>query len=219
MKSYSETVSGGDVPEDKLITSSKDKFQDLFKGVWQMNMNQIDPMHFDPIYQLMHQSFPIVERRSYEKARELLLRPDYRILAISASEQHIAGFIAEWRLGDILFLEHLAIDPNLRGQGLGSQMMREYLGQTDRPVIIEVETPETDIAERRIHFYQRLGFILSSFGYVQPKMQRVQSDSIFLNIMTYPEAINEDMFIRIRNLIFAKVYYPQSPDKDLEDEK
>lgn len=180
-------------------------------------MIEINPLareDFNPVYQLMCASFPPVERRSYKAAQALLDLPDYRIYVASAAGQKIAGFIAEWQLDGLLFLEHLAVQPALRGSGIGSNMVKRYLDHVDRPVVLEVEEPNSRLAARRIHFYQKLGFKLSDYGYVQPNMQPVNEEPVALKIMHYPDGMTEKEFLQFKKMVSERVYQLKKTGKN-----
>lgn len=46
--------------------------------------------------------------------------------------------------------------------------MEEYIRQSGKPVLLEVEPPLGEMEQRRIGFYERLGFHLNPYAYVQP---------------------------------------------------
>ncbi|MCO7124970.1 GNAT family N-acetyltransferase [Sporolactobacillus shoreicorticis] len=165
---------------------------------------------FDLFYHLMKRSFPSAEFRPRSKERQLLNQANFTVLTrYDLSGKKIDGFIAEWSFSDFLFLEHIAVDPNLRGHGIGSKMLCNYLEQAKKPVLIEVEAPTTDLAVRRIRFYKRLGFSLSSFGYVQPDLGQA-GDHIDLLLMQYPNLLTEDKFKQRKKEIFQSVYGGES---------
>ena len=154
----------------------------------------------------MAKAFPIEEVRTYENAVTILRDSRYRILVSQNQDGEILGFIAAWDLGSTIFVEHFAVDQALRGAGIGSRMMAAYLSQATKPVMIEVEDEKTEINERRIVFYQRLGFYLSEFGYHQPVMRGNVSKAISLRIMSYPEPLTESRFQNFKFQVFSQIY-------------
>lgn len=140
------------------------------------SISPLKPTQASQFLSLYEQSFPPEERRHYQSADQLMdfvadHRPTFRILAVSADNcSRLAGFITFWEFPDYVYIEHLAVDPILRGSGIGSEMIR-YIARThDSPLILEVEPAETGaMAQRRIKFYQRLGFDLhDEINYMQP---------------------------------------------------
>jgi ribosomal protein S18 acetylase RimI-like enzyme len=161
---------------------------------------------FDLFYDLMRDSFPRAEFRSRDNELDLLNQMNFTILSrYDQSGKALKGFIAEWDFHDFLFLEHFAVQSSLRGHGVGSRMLKEYLEHADKPVLLEVETPTTDFAVRRIHFYERLGFTLSEFGYIQPDLQQ-SSEQVPLLMMQYPNSLTEQEFLARKKEIFRSVY-------------
>ena len=70
---------------------------------------------------------------------------------------------------------------------------------------LEVEPPETETAKRRIAFYERNGFTLNHFPYMQPPLGE-DRDPLPLMIMTTGGAIEKDEFEHIRKTLYKKVY-------------
>ena len=87
-------------------------------------------------------------------------------------------FVYEPPDGQAAFLWYFAVDPRMRGQGLGGQIYQGLLARLDpraRALIFDLEDPaqmatpgETRQAERRIAFYRRLGArLLGGIRYIQ----------------------------------------------------
>lgn len=170
------------------------------------DLRRINLNDFPAIYSLMQKSFAPIEVRPYGMQRDLLKRPNYKILVSLDENKSIQGFITEWTFDEFYFLEHFAVQPELRGGGIGSQIMQSYLQSSEKPIIIEVEADESEISLRRINFYRRLGFHLNEFGYYQPFMQHIPGNMIYLKIMSYPFATPLPDLQRFKNNIFRNVY-------------
>lgn len=178
-----------------------------------MNFEKITGNELNDVYRLMQVSFPPEEFRTFAGASALLDRLNYQILAVRRDGQ-LVGFIAEWRLKTIRFVEHFAVDPAARGQGIGSRMMKAYLRRSDLPVVVEVEAGGTEMALRRISFYERLGFAMSEAAYFQPLLRSDGSD-ILLRLMFYPAGLSGDAMHEAEQQIFDTVYtgaVPRRPD-------
>lgn len=162
---------------------------------------------FDQIYALMTRSFPSEELRSADAARELLVQPNYHLLKVQNTDQKLTGFFAYWTFSDFYFLEHFAVDPSTRGQGLGTMMLYELLQRLAGDWLLEVEAPKKLLARRRIQFYERCGFIAHSFGYNQPLMQRTaKMRAVPLKIMTNGTNWTLPRLITAKKQIMADVY-------------
>lgn len=160
---------------------------------------------FDEIYKIMESSFPTSEFRTYDGQRALLSSPYYRVLAETDPNNKTIAFLASWEFTSFRFVEHFAVDPSLRGGGTGGKLLNKYINQSRIPVRLEVEPPESDFAKRRIGFYERLGFHLNTFEYVQPPLREGQA-LLPLNIMSYPEPLTEEEFCHFRETVYSEVY-------------
>ena len=159
---------------------------------------------FDQIFSLMERSFPEDEYRPRMAQRALLARSEDRLYGYRIGERLVA-LAAVWELGDITFLEHLAVDPNCRGGGLGTSALKELLERYDGRLCLEVELPETDLAARRIGFYRRNGFFLNQHPYIQPALGPGRKP-VPLRIMTSGGPINAAHFEKLQKLLYETVY-------------
>ncbi|MBQ3390603.1 MAG: GNAT family N-acetyltransferase [Firmicutes bacterium] len=161
---------------------------------------------FPEIYPVMEESFPENERRGYEEQKALVRNPDYVMLGLR-EEEGFTGFIAGWDLGDFVYGEHLAVTASRRNGGLGDRMLKAFLERFGKPFFIEVEPPEDELTRRRIGFYERNGFVLNDYDYVQPSLGEGK-DPVPLRIMTWPRGMEKEelaeMEQRIRRKLFDK---------------
>ncbi len=166
-------------------------------------LTKLEMNDFDGMYKILDESFPVDEKRPYEKQRALMDDPIYSVYGIKDGDE-IKAIAAVYQLGDTLFLEHLAVSARYRNGGLGALMLSELraLGYT---VCLEVELPATEIAKRRIGFYERNGFCYNDYRYIQPALADGQNP-IELRIMTSGGSLGESEFIKLRDLIYEKAY-------------
>jgi len=162
-------------------------------------------MNFDSFFELMSEAFPSIERRSYENQKKLLCNEAYNIIIENDEEENIIAFIANWEFNDFSFIEHFAVDSKIRGNGMGTSMLKDYLKKCNKLIFLEVELPENDISVRRIEFYKRLGFHLNNFKYLQPPLQK-QHDFLPLKVMSYPRRVNKMEFVNFKNVVYDEVY-------------
>ncbi|KAI7262494.1 hypothetical protein KC345_g9413 [Hortaea werneckii] len=121
------------------------------------------------------------------------------------AEGRTLAFLAAWEFPELRFIEHLAVNPDIRGGGIGNKLMSRYIHRSDKPVLLEVEPPDGELEQRRICFYERLGFYLNPYSYVQPPLRAGQAD-LPLRIMTYPRAVTLKEFQRFRDILYTEVY-------------
>lgn len=161
--------------------------------------------NFDKIFKLMEASFPKEEFRNYEGQKSLLDNPKYSIIARFSGSENLIGFISFWSLEGFNFIEHFAVSPSQRGQGTGSKMLKEFIKSSGKSIVLEVEPPENEIAERRIGFYERNGFLLNTFDYYQ-KPLRPECSETKLYLMSYPKKLSNKEFEHVKNEIYSNVY-------------
>ncbi len=118
----------------------------------------------------------------------------------------LIGFFNYWDFSDFLFLEHIAIEPPLRGHKLGEKVISLVRSFNSKPLIIEVEQAEnSEYGARRIEFYRRLGFEILPFSYFQPSY-RQGGDSVPLDMMCDDYSFGTENFERIKTVIYQFVY-------------
>lgn len=163
---------------------------------------------FEQIYGIMKESFPESEYREYDRQQKLLSDPRYRILTEKNEQHEIIGFLAGWEFEDFRYVENLAVRPSVRSGGIGGRLMRRFMEQSSLPIVLEVELPVDEWRQRRITFYQRLGFYLTDYRYIQPPL-RVGQIGLPLNVMCYPSHLSHEKLDKITDTLFSEVYNVQ----------
>lgn len=152
---------------------------------------------------LYESAFPEEERRPLP-AQQLLLREGALCLLEVEHEGHFAGFVFCWELTDFTFIEHFAIAPQLRGKGSGSEVMTLLFERYGR-LVLETEPPHTIDAQRRIRFYEALGFGAFTSPYLQPPY-RVGWDPLEMILMQKGMSLGEHTFFKVSSEIYREVY-------------
>lgn len=169
-----------------------------------LRLKKIKADEFLNAFKIMRESFPPDEYRPEKEQRALFSDPRYNVLTYESGGETI-GFLAVWKFENIGFIEHFAVAEKMRGGGIGAEMLKaavEYLGEN---VCLEVELPETELARRRIGFYNRNGFYLNDYDYVQPPIS-AGKNPVPLKIMTTGGKIPENEYLKIKNLLYKEVY-------------
>lgn len=161
--------------------------------------------HYPFLEALMHTAFPIQERRNDEEQR---YNTDYNPLFHSnliIDNNTLVGLINYWDFKTFRYIEHFAIDNNLRSKGYGKTVITRLKEESKLPIVLEVEEPIDEITQRRISFYQRQGFILDKHPYLQPPYRK--GDSWFpLCLMSYGTLDMDKHFDNIKSTIYKEVY-------------
>jgi ribosomal protein S18 acetylase RimI-like enzyme len=152
------------------------------------------------------ESFPLSERRPVETMLEFYKSDKPFVIAITIEDEQIVGFLTYWDLGGFIFAEHFAISPEFRNGGYGRKVMELFIADMSKPIILEVELPTTILSERRIGFYQRLGFRLwENIQYQQPAYLE-DGNAIPMKLMSYGNVDIETNLIEIKGKIYNIVY-------------
>lgn len=160
---------------------------------------------FDSLFELMKRSFPACERRTKAEHMAEFERPQFRSLCYCPKGK-ITGFMNYWEMEDFLYLEHFAVSPELRGRGIGAKLAEELKKLAGGLIVLEAEPSEqSDMAERRTRFYERLGFSVNPYDYMQPPISANQPP-VPLRILTYPRAVSEKEYLKVRDGLYTKVY-------------
>ena len=160
---------------------------------------------FSKVYELMKQSFPEEEYRNYNQQKNLINNPYYKLITKINPSGELVGFIASWQMDDFSFIEHFAVNPNMRGKGIGSEMLQNFIENSPKPILLEVELPRDNITQKRISFYTRHGFSVNKFKYFQMPL-RENSSPIEMHIMSFPTILEEKEFEKMKSIIYKKIY-------------
>lgn len=121
---------------------------------------------FDDLLKLYAASFPIEERRNPCDLAGFLGEKEMHFSAVCISAG-LAGLVIWWDFSSFIYVEHLAVVEDLRGQGVGGAVLNLLSGK-GIPVLAEVEIPFDEASFRRISFYNRAGFTALPVDYFQP---------------------------------------------------
>ena len=144
-------------------------------------------------WQLYCNAFPKEEVRPMSYHAAALSKEAFHADALlDAETDQFIGLLFWWDLHRVRYIEHLATAPTLRGKGSGKEALEQFINENDKPILLEVEHPDCEIATRRINFYKRLGFALSPLAYKHPPYWAESKDFVSLAIMTTQGAITAE---------------------------
>ncbi len=167
--------------------------------------NPIPEALFDEMFSLIELSFPSDERR--KKAEHLAEFDSKFFRSLCLYGEKLVGFLNLWDFSDFVYIEHFAVDPQLRGNGTGTAIMKKALElNRGRTKVLEAEPPElSKTAFRRIGFYKRLGFIPNPMEYWQPPIT-ASEPPVKLSLLSMPDLLSESEYTAIKGTIYCKVY-------------
>ena len=153
--------------------------------------------------EIYENSFPFDERRNFESYKNL--NPEIFSFFLLIDKGILSGFFTFWSFPDFNYIEHLAIKSTFRNRGIGSKLV-DFISLGSRKIIVlEVERPGCDSADKRIRFYLKHSFNFCDFDYLQPSYDK-DKKPVQMNIMAYPNSINIQRFQGIKNNLYRVVY-------------
>ena len=171
-------------------------------------INTSDEALYTFMEDLMKASFPKEEYRDLNELRSYTDNKTIFYNNIIMDGDKPIGFITFWDFDDFYYAEHFAIDPNLRNGGYGKKVMNALCLNIEKPIVLEVEHPTEEIAERRINFYKRQGFELWENDYQQPPYRK--GDGFLpMYIMAYGDLSKDKDYEKVKNRIYKEVYNVQ----------
>lgn len=150
-------------------------------------------------------AFPWHEQREAQAKQQALGHPGYALEAWYDGETFV-GLSGTWRFGDYGYIEHLAIDDSLRAQGYGKRILGQLLTRNPR-TLLEIDPLTTDIARKRLRFYQSMGFVANDFAHAHPSYHDGIADHELM-VLSYPQPLAEEAYQRfrkdLRQVVMAK---------------
>lgn len=153
---------------------------------------------WEQTWRLYNESFPECERRRISSHHRAVDDPRF-YTKVALENGNLLGLLFFWRIDDQrIYIEHIAVNPSMRGRNIGSTLLSTFLKQnSDAVVILEIDPPLDEISVRRLGFYQRLGFNNSGIIYKHPSYQKKGQEHDLL-ILSYPGTITESEFEEFR---------------------
>lgn len=139
-----------------------------------IKLGALQRRHYSAAQSLYMSSFPESERRPvdslFAEDRPMHL---WGIYSCDGGRELFAGIITVWHFADFIYIEHFAVEPGMRGRGIGAHVLDIICRASDKPVVVEVERPDAHLpdTQRRIAFYRRCGFNTLGYDYIQPPYQ------------------------------------------------
>lgn len=161
--------------------------------------------YFEQLYDLYMSAFPLSERRT-RSGFEAEINTEEKFTAVAVLlEDVFVGFFNYWKFDDFFYLENFAVLPEFRSRNVGSATMAHFMARFDKPLVFEVEPPMDVQATRRIAFYERLGFKILPYDYLQPPYNG-NSEWIPMLLMSNDLAFAVREYEKIRNVLYNAVY-------------
>ena len=116
------------------------------------------------MWYLYQHSFPLSEQRTIQCQIEAMQDPQYHCYGLWEHDVFI-GILMYWAWDNQQYIEHFAINPQLRGQGYGSIILKKLM-DNQHTIILEIDPPIDEISIKRLHFYEQLGFQMNPYQHL-----------------------------------------------------
>lgn len=108
-------------------------------------------------------------------------------------------------LNEFLFIEYFGINPKFQGQKRGSKVLKDFMDRNNKDVILEVEKIDNELKQRRVNFYERLGYHYHNDDYFMYSFKDGKT-KVPLKLMSYPNSIESRKIANIIKKIHNEVY-------------
>ncbi len=105
-------------------------------------------------------------------------------------EDQWVGFISYWEFDSYIYIEHFAIDNLLRGKGYGSRVLKTFVEQKGKTVLLEIDPIVDEVSAARLRFYSHCGFQTNPFPHCHPAY-REEYQPHSLVVLTAPKEISQ----------------------------
>jgi len=159
---------------------------------------------FETAWGIYTGAFADFECRSRPEQTWIMREPNYRFSAVML-ERVLVGVLACWKLSGFCFVEHVAVSPAYRSNGIGQRTLKLLIRHVARPVVVDVEPFGSNrLASRRVAFYARLGFKYCVSPVTLPPYAGKTTEPS--NLMAWPVVLDRAGRERVFETIRSEVY-------------
>lgn len=170
-----------------------------------------------PLYtafeELYRNSFPPFEQRTEEQQIDAFSSPYYH-LNVYRKNESLIGFISYWDFNTYLYIEHFAIHNRHRGKEYGHTLLKEFVQEGNKIVILEIDPVVDEISAARFRFYQKCNFYENPYNHIHPPY-REEFPGHALRILTTGRTITDDEYQRFRSELKECVMTKNSESSNL----
>jgi ribosomal protein S18 acetylase RimI-like enzyme len=170
----------------------------------QIRLKNISDNYFHQAWELYEDAFPLEERRILDAQAHVMKKSNYHF-DIMIDENKLIGFLLWWDFETLRYIDHFATSTEQRNKGFGKLILENFINSNDKPVLLEVELPNTTINQRRIKFYQRIGFKLNQHYYEVPPSIEGQK-LLKLLLMSYPTLLTAKDVEQFTNICHPVIF-------------
>ena len=160
------------------------------------DFSTVSPELQERVWQLYENSFPDYERRSNKAQQQAFSDNSSHSMVITDNDSNLQAIVFYWTYDNVVYVEFLAVNPEMRGRSIGSTVMRQLLSlYPNKLTVLEIEPPEDEMSIRRLRFYEKLGFVLNPQPYIHPSYYTGKAPHPHhLSIMSYGRPLDDKEF-------------------------
>lgn len=163
-----------------------------------MEIQDIAPSNnniWQQVWRIYIDSFPEHERRRISSHSAACDNEQFHT-QIAVENGNLMAILFFWKYDGVIYVEHLAVNPAMRNRNVGTTVLSEFIeANAGSSIILEIDPPIDEISQRRLKFYQRIGFIENTYQYTHPSYNRNGLEHELV-IMSYPKALQHETFDR-----------------------
>ena len=99
-----------------------------------ISLKAVTKEDFSAVYKRLVDAFPYEERRDECDEEKCLLKKEFNFCEITDNGESV-GIIVFWLFKEFLFVEHIAINKEIRSKGYGSKTFELLKAQYNMPII------------------------------------------------------------------------------------
>lgn len=160
----------------------------------QYYINSCDHPLYKSFQDLYRTSFPLFEQRSVTQQTEAFQNEQYKLLVFTENDTFL-GFISYWLFGTYCYVEHFAVNTDLRGKGYGSHLLGTFIQSTDKIVLLEIDPITDSISEARLRFYKKCGFYENPYPHKHPAYRHEYQPHPLI-VLTTKRKISKDEYLK-----------------------
>lgn len=153
------------------ITGKKDKYYTSFAEIYAV-------------------SFPIFEQRDEKQQLSAFQNEHYHLLAV-IEDDTLVSFISYWDFDTYVYIEHLAVNPILRGRNAGSNTLIAFADFIEKTIILEIDPPVDEVSNKRLRFYEKLGYKTNPYQHFHPAYKPEHFPPHELLVLSNPAGLSE----------------------------
>ncbi|MDH6311041.1 ribosomal protein S18 acetylase RimI-like enzyme [Dysgonomonas sp. PFB1-18] len=146
---------------------------------------------YSPFREIYTTSFPVFEQRSPKQQSDAFKDSHYHLSAWIDGEK-LLSFVSYWDFEGYIYIEHLAVNPELRGQNIGSQMLDAFADEVKKTVILEIDPLIDEVSEKRLAFYEKLGYKINKYKHTHPAYNKDYKPHNLVVLSLYEELKDEE---------------------------